>query len=330
MSGFIESNVSTEVFDHLQLLGEPTRSRMVRLLAREELAVGELARVLQVSQPTVSRHLKHLTGGGFVSTRKVGTATWVHAPVARYSGTQAALWRLVSDRMDADAADPASIHAEDLRRLASVLALRADDSETLFARLGGRWDAVRIEQFGERWMAPLALACIDGRGRHIADLGCGTGHLLPSLAATGARVTGIDRESAMLEVARQRTAGLSSVTLAQGNLDALPLPDHSIDLAVMAFVLHHIRDLPSVFAEVTRVLKKGARAIVLDMTAHDRTDFHRTMGHVHAGFSPAQLGDLAMDAGLQLQSLQPLPADPDARGPGLFVGVFTGGAAGKA
>ncbi len=314
--------MSTEFFDHLQLLGEPTRARMVRLLVREELAVGELARILQVSQPTVSRHLKHLTSGRFVSSRKVGTATWIHAPVHQYPPHQAALWTLVHTRMDAEATDPASIHAEDLRRLTSVLAQRSDDAEAMFARLGGRWDAVRIDQFGERWMAPLALACIDGTDRHIVDLGCGTGHLLPSLAATGARVTGIDRESAMLEVARRRIEALPSVELRQGHLDQLPLEDDTVDLAVMAFVLHHIRDLPSVFSEVARVLVPGGRAILLDMAAHDRTDFQRTMGHVHAGFSAVELGQLATGTGLAVQRYQPLPADPDARGPGLCVAVL--------
>ncbi len=313
--------MSTDVFSQLQLLGEPTRARMVRLLALEELAVGELARVLQVSQPTVSRHLKQLMRGGFVTSRKVGTASWVQAPVRSYPADQAALWSLVRAQLDADAADAASIHAQDLLRLESVLAQRSDDSEALFARLGGRWDAVRIEHFGERWLAPLALACIDGRGKHIADLGCGTGHLLPSLAATGAHVTGVDREEAMLEVARERVAALPDVELRRGLLDAVPLPDRSVDLVVVAFVLHHIRDLPPVFAEVARVLAPGGRVVLLDMVAHDRADFQSTMGHVHPGFSPADVSALARGAGL-VGHTHPLPADPDARGPGLFLSVL--------
>lgn len=313
----------TDVFSHLQLLGEPTRARMVRVLEREELAVGELARVLQVSQPTVSRHLKHLTRGGFISSRKVGTATWVQAVPRSYSPPQAALWALVSRQLDADAEDPASVHAADLQRLETVLSQRSDDSEALFARLGGRWDAVRIEQFGVRWLAPLALACLDGTGRHIADLGCGTGHLLPFLADTGAHVTGIDREAAMLDVARARTEGLERVTLRRGLLDALPLPDASVDLAVAAFVLHHIRDLPPVFGEMARVLRPDGRVVILDMAAHDRADFRRTLGHAHQGFSVDTLTALAEGAGLQRKVHRALAPDPDAQGPGLQVTVLT-------
>jgi hypothetical protein len=51
------------LFDRLVVLSEPIRVRLLRVLSREELAVGELARVLQTSQPTVSRHLKLLDGG---------------------------------------------------------------------------------------------------------------------------------------------------------------------------------------------------------------------------------------------------------------------------
>ncbi len=314
--------MSTDLLSHLQLLGEPTRARMVRLLCREELAVGELARILQVSQPTVSRHLKHLTGGGFVTSRKVGTATWVRAPAETYDPTRASLWALVLNELEGSARDPASVFAADLQRLEMVLSQRSDDSEALFARLGGRWDSVRIEHFGDRWLGPLAFATLDGTGMHIVDLGCGTGHLLPSLAATGAAVTGIDREAAMLEVARERTRHLCGVQLVRGHLDALPLAPQSVDLAILAFVLHHIRDLEPVFREVHRVLRPAGRAVVLDMMAHDRTDFQRTMGHAHQGFSEDALHALARSSHLQLHRFSPLTPDPDARGPGLFVGVF--------
>ena len=312
------------LFEQMSLLSEPLRSRIVRVLAREELAVGELARVLQTSQPTVSRHLKHLTKGDFVDSRKVGTATWVHAPVSRYAGTQRALWNLLQQESDADAADAASVFAEDLRRLEVVLASRDKDSEALFARLGGRWDALRTEQFGDRWLPALAMACVgvDRGVRHIADLGCGTGHLLGLLASTGARVTGVDREKAMLAVARERTADLENVELLGGLLGAVPLDDHSVDLATVAFVLHHIRTLEPVFADVARVLAPGGRAVLLDMVAHDRADFCKTMGHVHQGFSQADIQALAQGAGLQLLRFDALPPDEKALGPGLFVAVL--------
>ncbi|MCA9295477.1 MAG: winged helix-turn-helix transcriptional regulator, partial [Phycisphaerales bacterium] len=56
-------------------LGDLARLRMARLLAREELSVGELARALQLPQSTVSRHLKLLHERQFLSKRTAGTAS---------------------------------------------------------------------------------------------------------------------------------------------------------------------------------------------------------------------------------------------------------------
>lgn len=313
----------TDVFAQLGVLSEPTRARILRVLCREELAVGELARVLQVPQPTVSRHLKHLARAGWVERRKVGTASWYRARIDTVPAPARTLWTVVDQELETAAANVASVHAEDLRRLQTILDQRADDSATLFAQLGSRWDGVRVEQFGQQWLAPLALAFLDGDGLTIGDLGCGTGHLLPALSATGARVVGIDREQAMLEVARQRVDALPKVDVIQGLLDDLPLDDSSLDLGVCAFVLHHIKQPAPVFAELRRVLKNGGRVVLLDMVAHDREDYRRTMRHVHRGFSEAAVRGLADAAGLSLLSYRPLPPDPVAQGPGLFVAALS-------
>src|SRR5438270_13199220 len=55
-----------QAVDVLRAAGEPTRLRILALLAREELAVMELCRILDQSQPRVSRHLRLLTESGLV------------------------------------------------------------------------------------------------------------------------------------------------------------------------------------------------------------------------------------------------------------------------
>src|SRR5437763_12858931 len=59
----------------LRAAGEPSRLRILALLAREELAVLELCRVLDQSQPRVSRHLKLLAAAGLVERSPDGA--WV-------------------------------------------------------------------------------------------------------------------------------------------------------------------------------------------------------------------------------------------------------------
>ena len=58
-----------------------TRLRILCLLTQEEMCVGDLVRVLQVPQPTASRHLSYLRRAGLVDTRRDGL--WVHYRLAR-------------------------------------------------------------------------------------------------------------------------------------------------------------------------------------------------------------------------------------------------------
>lgn len=59
-----------EIF--FKALGEPTRLRIVRMLAEQELCVCELEQIMQISQPRISQHLKILKQAGLVSERKEG------------------------------------------------------------------------------------------------------------------------------------------------------------------------------------------------------------------------------------------------------------------
>ncbi len=312
--------MTTPVFDRLAALAEPIRVRLLRVLQHEELAVGEIARVLQTSQPTVSRHLKQLDAGEWVRRRRVGTATYYRLVLVELPPDARALWELVLAEVEAGANDPASQYAEDLRRLSGVVSARSADSEELFRRLGGRWDSVRSELFGDNFVLATLMALLP-EGLRIADLGCGTGALLPVLAQGSASVVGIDREAAMLDVAASRTADLPNVTVSAGQLDQLPIGGGSIDLALCQLVLHHVRELGPVFAEVARVLVPGGRFVIVDMVEHDREEYRETMGHQHLGFTPETVRTLAGAAGLSLRSWRPLPADPQAQGPGLFVAV---------
>lgn len=308
--------MTSPIFERLTTLSEPIRVRLLRVVAHEELAVGEIARVLQTSQPTVSRHLKQLEG--WVLRRKVGTATYFR--LAELDAETARLWAVVCDEVDAEAADPASHYAEDLRRLEGVVAARTSDSEELFRRLGGRWDDVRRELFGEGFVVGT-LAAMLPEGARVADLGCGTGAMVAVLATGAARVVGIDREQAMLDVAAERTAELDNVELKAGLLDALPIATGTVDLALCQLVLHHVRELAPVFAEVARVLAPRGRWVLVDMVEHDREEYRETMGHQHLGFSRESVRALAKGAGLELRSWRILPPDPAAHGPGLFVAV---------
>ena len=156
----------------------------------------------------------------------------------------------------------------------------------------------------------------------VADLGCGTGELVEALAPVVGQVIGVDREPAMLAAARSRLGGLDHVSLREGALEALPLADGEVDVAVLMLVLHHVADPSAALREAGRVLRPGGRVVVLYMVAHDRDEYRRTMGHAHLGFDEDELARVARGVGLSVWSRRVLAPAPEASGPPLFVAVL--------
>src|SRR5690606_7163364 len=78
--------------ERLDSLSEPVRLRVLVLLADEELSVGEVAKILQLPQSTVSRHLKILAEAGWVAKRAAGTATLYRLDPDEIDPAAVALW----------------------------------------------------------------------------------------------------------------------------------------------------------------------------------------------------------------------------------------------
>lgn len=300
------------VFTVLASLADPQRARMLRLLEREELAVGELASALQLPQSTMSRHLKALFDAGLIVKRAEGTATLYRLSVEALATDARAAWELVRRSLGESAT-----YAGDDLRLAEVLAARHPDPKGFFGRVGGEWSDLRRGLFGERFLAEALLALLP---RHwtVADLGCGTGEIAAEIAPFVRRVVAIDREPLMLEAARKRLRGMAEVEVRRGDLLDLPAKSGEFDAAVLSLVLHHMRAPAAVLAEARRILAKDGIVLVIDMVRHERAEYRTTMGHEHLGFSEQDVAELAFSAQLVLESYRTLRPAIDARGPGLF------------
>jgi ubiquinone/menaquinone biosynthesis C-methylase UbiE/DNA-binding transcriptional ArsR family regulator len=299
------------LYQHLHTLAEPIRVRILLLLSKAELGVGELARVTQLPQSTVSRHLKALRLDGWVSRRSEGTSSLFR--LGELKPHPAELWRVVSAQAELDSTV--------LRRLEMVLESRKMDDNGFFRRVAERWDQLRVELYGDNFFVPTLLALLP-REYAVADIGCGTGEVLALLASSVSRVIGVDREQAMLDAAARRCEHFSNIELKLGEIDSLPIDDQALDAALCMLVLHHLSDVEGAFYEARRVLKPGGRLIVLDMVAHNRRDYRTSMGHRHLGFSQDLITHLAANAQLSLLRFQEIPPDPEAQGPALFVAVF--------
>jgi ArsR family transcriptional regulator len=175
---------------------------------------------------------------------------------------------------------------------------------------------MRLELFGRR--ADVALLGLLDESWKVADLGCGTGAVSQALAPFVEQVIAVDESNAMLSAARKRLQGAENVDIRNGRLEALPLADGEVDVALLFLVLHYAAEPARVIAEAVRVLKPGGRVLVLDMMPHDRQDLRQTMGHLWQGFDSETLSAWMQSAGLEGFRYNALPADPDAKGPTLF------------
>src|SRR5829696_4583134 len=107
-------------------------------------------------------------------------------------------------------------------------------------------------------------------GARVLEVGCGPGHLSIRLARQhGLDVTGLDLDPAMIERARANSdqagdGGESRPSFLVSDVAALPFPDGSFDLVISTFSMHHWADPTAGLAEIGRVLRPGARALVWD------------------------------------------------------------------
>jgi ubiquinone/menaquinone biosynthesis C-methylase UbiE/DNA-binding transcriptional ArsR family regulator len=300
------------IFDRLSALADPTRSRLLLLLDRHELTVGELCSALQLPQSTVSRHLKTLADEGWVSARAEGTSRRYVMPGSALDPSARKLWQLVRDQVGAT---PSA--RQDLVRAERVVQERRTTSQTFFSSRAGQWDRVRAELYGVRAdLTPLG-ALLDP-GSTIGDLGCGSGQTTAALAPFVRRVIAIDESSAMLAAARKRVGHHDNVELRGGRLEDLPLDDAALDVAVLSLVLHFVVNPAAVLAEAARVVRPGGVLLVVDMQPHEREEYRASMGHVWLGFSTEQISGWLADAGFTAPRIVPLAPDPQAKGPALF------------
>ncbi len=300
-----------------RLLGDEDRLRLLALCAQEELAVGELAELLQESQPQVSRKVAPLRQSGLLSARRDGTRTLLHAVLPDDPVVQSGLeeGRRLCQRDGS------------MARVARVVLGREEQGRRFFeAQHTLEPHAGPADAPGALWFLS-ALAPLWGPHALCVDVGTGEGSLLPLLAPLFTRVLAVDRSPSRLARCAARVAreGLDNVRLLEGSAfeGTAVLQEVSrlggADLVVMARTLHHAARPVEAVAACARLLRTGGRILVLDYLPHEEEEM-REQGDVWLGFPPDRLRALLQEAGLDVLHLGPLPlrmpdTEPDAHLP---------------
>lgn len=306
----------------LRALADPTRLRIMRLLAHMELAVGELAQVLGQSQPRVSRHIRILCDAGLAERRKEGSWVFLRSAIgeSRAPPVGAAAAKLLAAAEHDDAGFAARC-SEDRRHLAAIRAAREATAAAYFARHADEWDTLRgLHSPDEPVEAALAKALgADGLGA-LLDIGTGTGRMAELFAPRATQVTAFDKSPEMLRIARTRLQRLPAdqVELVQGDFSRLPFTDAAFDTVLFHQVLHYAQEPETVLAEAARVARPGGRIAVVDFAAHDREELRASHAHARLGFSDEQMLSLLSEAGFVAAPAVALPGRP------LTVKIWTG------
>lgn len=271
----------------LKAAAEPTRLRLLALLAHGELTVGEICAIVDQSQPRISRHLKLLSDAGLLD--RFREQSWVYyrtPPTGAGRDTVAQLLALV------DTAD--SVLQRDRQRLQAVVAergrLAAEAAPS--AALPAEVDRILLEELASEPIGALL------------DVGTGSGHMLSLLAGRASRAVGIDISSEALKVARTRVhgAGLSHCELQRGDMYNLPFAADYFDTAIADRVLAGADRPVAALTEIARTLRPGARLVVVE-------DFERLAGSGPRSNPIATLRAWFMQAGLACDRVHPVDAD---------------------
>ncbi len=280
--------------DILRAASDATRLRVLTLLRSMELSVGELAQVLDQSQPRVSRHVKILCDAGLAVRRKEGS--WVFVAL----GTPAVVDPLLA-ALDAwmPADDVAT--ADDRARLAAVRADRTAAAASWFEAHAGEWDAIRSLHIAEEQVEAAMIAALGSAPiALLVDIGTGTGRMLELFGPQAAQAIGIDRSSEMLRLARAKLTerGIDQAELRQADIYALPLDTAVADAAVLHHVLHFVQHPGAAIEEAARVLQPGGRLLICDFAPHEREELRQRDAHARLGFSDEQMLGWFASAGL--------------------------------
>jgi SAM-dependent methyltransferase len=153
-------------------------------------------------------------------------------------------------------------------------------------------------------------------GQTVLDLGSGGGIdvlLSARRVGPGGKVYGLDMTDEMLALARenQRKAGATNVEFLKGTIEAIPLPDQSVDVIISNCVINLSEDKDAVLREAFRVLKPGGRFAVSDVVIRGEvpSEIRRSM-ELWVGCVAGALGEDEYAAKLEAAGFDSVDVEP--------------------
>ncbi len=276
----------------LRALADPTRLRLLGVLASEELSVNELQEITRMGQSRISTQLGQMQEAGIVQSRRDGKRTF-YKLVPNLASPAA---ELVQSAV-AGAREMTHYPADQVNLRRSLMK-RHDLAQVYFDQVAGRFD--RSYGPGRSWQAFGHLLLRILPPLVIADLGSGEGLVSELLALRAKRVIAVDNSEKMVEfgASKARAGGLNNLEFRLGDLEEPPIEDASVDLVILSQALHHAESPSRAIRGAHRILKPGGQAVILDLLAHRFEAVKELYGDRWLGFAEADLQRWLEEAGL--------------------------------
>ena len=287
--------------DLCRLLGDPSRVRLLALLAQEELTVAELTRVTHLAQSRVSTHLRKLRNAGMLRSRRDGSFTYYALNQGSMPEEARGLWEIVRET----AQDP--LLERDQLELAAVIRGRNEGTSWADSVAG---NMARHYSPGRTWESMIrGLVGLTRLGR-VLDLASGDGTLAELLASRSKSIVCVDISQRVVRKGQERLREVPNLTFRCADMHALPFEDASFDQCLLMSSLSYTSDPEQVLREVARVLVPGGALVGIALRQHNHGAIVAEYDHVHMGFEPSELRELLVLTGFDVDRCEATMQEP--------------------
>jgi ubiquinone/menaquinone biosynthesis C-methylase UbiE/DNA-binding transcriptional ArsR family regulator len=283
----------------LKAAGDALRLDILRVMAQDSFGVLELCQLFDSKQSGMSHHLKVLTNGGWVTSRREGNSIFYRRAYLPLDHPMAELQQTLFATLDRQ-----PLTEDQAQRLNQLQQERAQASQAFFAENSDKFRAqqdliasypVYAEQVNQ------LLANTPLRDTHLAlEVGPGEGEFLPHLARRFNQVVALDNAATMLERAQARPENQNFNNIEYILGDTRSLRQHRVlaDCIVVNMVLHHTPSPADIFQDLSAALTPGGALLVTDLCRHEQTWARAACGDLWQGFEPQDFSRWAESAQL--------------------------------
>ena len=281
----------------LKAAADPLRLEILRLLAQDSFGVLELSGLLEMQQSGMSHHLKVLSKGDWLTTRREGNSVYYRRkplmPGHPLTEVKSALLATV---------DSQPLSPEREQRLHQLYEVRSRTSQQFFAENAQKFHAQQdliasFPVYGEA-VCELLAAIRWPTTATALEVGPGAGELLPWLSNRFASVIALDNAPEMLRQAQGNNTALPNVDFILGDTRTALAQALRADCVVINMVLHHTPSPAEVFQDLAKLLKPGGSMIITDLCRHEQPWAQAACGDLWQGFEPEDFSHWARRAGL--------------------------------